>query len=176
MPPIKAGDVIRSVLDGAQAIVIIDGLYESVASVRHKEILLALSRGVRVVGAASMGALRAAELDVFGMEGVGRIYEWYRSGFLEDDDEVAIRHATADGDFRPITEALVNIRGAVEYASRQSLISEEAGRRVLEYAKALYYAERSWPALRSFAAKIGVPSSAIDTLADVASSHNLKRD
>ena len=43
-------------------ILIIDGVFQSEPAVRHKEILWALSLGVPVVGAASMGALRAAEL------------------------------------------------------------------------------------------------------------------
>ena len=41
---------------------IIDGSFQSQPAVRHKEILWALSRGIPVIGAASMGALRAAEL------------------------------------------------------------------------------------------------------------------
>ena len=55
-----------------RAIGIIDGVFLDVASVWHREILWALSQGVHVFGAASMGALRAAELDGFGMRGVGR--------------------------------------------------------------------------------------------------------
>src|SRR5215212_2065593 len=52
-------------------IVLIDGAFARVPAVRHKEILFALSRGIDVHGAASMGALRAAELAPFGMKGHG---------------------------------------------------------------------------------------------------------
>ena len=52
------------------AIGVIDGYFDGVPSVWHKEILWALSQGIRVFGGASMGALRAAELDGFGMTGV----------------------------------------------------------------------------------------------------------
>ena len=71
------------------AIGIIDGYFENIPSVWHKEILWAMSQGIHVFGSASMGALRAAELAPFGMEGVGAIFEAYRDGWLEDDDEVA---------------------------------------------------------------------------------------
>ena len=48
-----------------------------------------------------MGALRAAELHAFGMRGVGRIFEAFRDGELEDDDEVAVVHGPAEpGTFR----------------------------------------------------------------------------
>src|SRR4051812_15444582 len=73
--PAKAGDVLIATRSHPDAIAIIDGLFESVPSVWHKEILFALSEGVRVYGASSMGALRAAELHGFGMIGVGDIFE-----------------------------------------------------------------------------------------------------
>jgi YcaO-like protein with predicted kinase domain len=43
------------------------GIAVTTPTVWHKEILLALEHGVAVYGAASIGALRAGELDVFGM-------------------------------------------------------------------------------------------------------------
>src|SRR5262249_25127305 len=91
-PPAAHGDVYRAVQDHPRTIGIVDGYFEGVPSVWHKEILYALSEGVHVYGAASMGALRAAELDGFGMQGVGRIYEGYRDGLFEDDGDVAVSH------------------------------------------------------------------------------------
>ncbi|MDN3029626.1 TfuA-like protein [Streptomyces sp. S.PB5] len=37
-------------------VVLLDGLYHQVPALRHKEILALLVRGVRVIGAASLGA------------------------------------------------------------------------------------------------------------------------
>src|SRR5690606_23357386 len=79
-PPAAHGDVLAAVRAGATAIGIVDGNFEHVAPVWHKEILYALEAGVTVFGAASMGALRAAECDAFGMIGIGGIYEDYASG------------------------------------------------------------------------------------------------
>ena len=53
-------------VDG-RAQVIVDGSFQWTPAVWHKEILWAMGRGVHVFGAASMGALRAAELDGFGL-------------------------------------------------------------------------------------------------------------
>ena len=57
-----------------RAIGLIDGVFLDVPAVWHRELLWALSEGVHVFGAASMGALRAAELAPFGMRGVGTIF------------------------------------------------------------------------------------------------------
>ena len=89
---------------------IIDGYFEHVPSVAHKEVLWAMSRGIHVFGAASLGALRAAELLPFGMEGVGEIHAAYARGDLTDDDEVAVAHGLAAEGYRPVSEAMVNIR------------------------------------------------------------------
>ena len=95
-PPAQQGDLYRAALQGPDAIALIDGYFRQVPSVWHKEILWALSNRIPVYGAASIGALRAAELDTMGMVGVGSVYAAYRDGLLEDDDEVAVAHASAD--------------------------------------------------------------------------------
>src|SRR5262245_22511037 len=91
--PATCGDVLAAVEEGATTIGLIDGVFESSLSVWHKEILFALASGVRVLGASSMGALRAAECAHFGMEGVGNIFEQYRSGARTRDADVALLHA-----------------------------------------------------------------------------------
>src|SRR5215471_4162149 len=112
LPPVAMGDVTALLLqpEPPRAIGIIDGVFERVPAVWHKEVLFALSRGVRVFGSSSMGALRAAELHTFGMEGIGRIFAAYRDGVLEDDDEVAVIHGAAEFGYPQLSEAMVNIR------------------------------------------------------------------
>src|SRR5882724_8097950 len=88
LPPVAQGDLYRCALGDPPAIGVVDGFFEGVPAVWHKEILCALDRGIAVFGSSSMGALRAAELDSFGMTGVGAIYQAFRDGQLEDDDEV----------------------------------------------------------------------------------------
>ena len=99
LPPVAQGDVYRVAERRPRAIGIIDGFFSGAPAVWHKEILWALSEGIEVFGSASMGALRAAELHTFGMQGVGRIFEAYRDGLLEDDDEVAVVHGPAETGF-----------------------------------------------------------------------------
>ncbi len=142
--PAKQGDVFRATLARPRAIGIIDGYFDGVPSVWHKEILWALSQGVRVFGGASMGALRAAELDSFGMTGVGRIYEWYRDGVLEDDDEVALIHGPEEGGFLALSEPMVNVRATCEAAAQAGAVDQATADAIVAAAKLQHYRERTW--------------------------------
>lgn len=148
-PPVCRGDVYRVVSEGTAIVGIVDGELDQALPVWHKEILWALSQGARVFGAASIGALRAVELGPFGMVGLGRIFEWYRDGVLEDDDELVVLHAPAEKGYRPISEAMVNLRATLQHAGHTGILSGEVAARLIAFAKALHYAERSVLALRA---------------------------
>jgi hypothetical protein len=147
LPPVAQGDVYRVALQKPAAIGIIDGFFESVPSVWHKEILWAMARGIHVFGAASMGALRAAELEPFGMEGVGAIFEAFRDGRLEDDDEVAVSHGPMEVGYPVLCEAMVNIRRTLSDAVEQKVISAPSATRLTEISKNMYYQKRTYPAI-----------------------------
>jgi hypothetical protein len=166
LPPAAQGDVYRAALERPEAIGLIDGYFECVPSVWHKELLWAMAEGIPVFGAASMGALRAAELAVFGMRGVGAIFESFQHGDLEDDDEVAIVHAPPEEGFRPLSEAMVNIRATLRAAERAGVLEAWAREALERLAKALYYPERTWPALLARAGREGVAPGAVARLRD----------
>lgn len=155
-PPVSEGDVYRASLERPQAIGIIDGYFESVPSVWHKEILHALAQGIHVFGSASMGALRAAELAAFGMVGVGATFEAFTSGLLEDDDEVAVIHGPAELGYPALSEAMVNIRRTLSDAYGEGVISA-ASRGALEgIGKALDYRLRALPRIIAIARDISM--------------------
>lgn len=144
LPPVKQGDMLICLRYRPCAIGIIDGLFSGAPAVWHKEILWALAQGVRVYGSASMGALRAAELEPYGMQGVGSIFAAFRSGDLEDDDEVAVVHAPAELGFRPLSEPMVNVRATLRSAREAGVISEGSRRALQEIAKKQFFAARTW--------------------------------
>jgi hypothetical protein len=158
-PPAAEGDLYRAAREGPRAIALIDGYFESQPAVWHKEILWAISRGIPVLGAASMGALRAAELWQFGMIGVGTIYRAYRRGVLTDDAEVALLHGPAELGYPALTEALVNVRATLARAAAQRVISPVARRLLLESASATFYKERTWERVLAAAVVRGVPAA-----------------
>jgi len=166
LPPAAQGDVYQASLEAPTAIGLIDGYFESTPAVWHKEILFALSRGIHVFGAASMGALRAAELHEFGMEGVGAIFEGYRSGLLEADDEVAVAHATAENGYRVASEALVNVRATLRAAELAGIVGSSLARDLIDIAKSQFYPDRSYPWLLRRARELGLDASELRALAD----------
>jgi hypothetical protein len=146
--PIKHGDLLRLNLSERDVVIIVDGLYHHHAPVRHKEILDCLSKGVSVIGAASMGALRAAELHPYGMVGIGKVFDMYRGGKIESDDEIAVAHSM-DPDWRVLTNALVDIRHVLNICLARREISPEAAEDILDMALALPYSQRSWGAVEA---------------------------
>ncbi|WP_162147860.1 TfuA-like protein [Legionella oakridgensis] len=142
-PPIQCGDIIRSMRLNPGMIVIIDGLYETTAAVWHKEILFAIQAGIEVWGAASMGALRAAELHHYGMKGFGDIFHDFKEGKLSDDDEVAVLHLSQVDEFSAINDAMVNIRATCELALSKKILTLAAKNSLIAYCKAQFYPYRS---------------------------------
>jgi len=144
-PPAARGDITRAVSDGARVIGLIDGVFFQESSVGHREILGALKKGVRVVGASSMGALRAAELHTLGMEGVGEVYRMYRDGVIVSDDEVAL--AFDPEAFTALSEPLVNIRATLARAEEEGVIDHGTRDNLFSAASSLYYPARTYPRL-----------------------------
>jgi hypothetical protein len=143
LPPARQGDVWRALELGPRAIALVDGLFESQPSVWHQEVLDALDAGVAVVGGASMGALRAAELHTLGMKGAGRIYRWYRDGEVIDDAEVALLHGGAADGYRALSVPQVNVR----WSARRLLPRREADA-LIEASGRIFYQDRTWPRVR----------------------------
>jgi hypothetical protein len=166
LPPVAMGDVLRVLARKPAAIAIIDGWFDHTPSVRHKEILIALSRGVCVYGAASMGALRAVDTAPWGTVGVGQIFDLYRDGELSDDDEVAVVHGPAEFGYRAGSDAMVNIRLGLGAAARAGVITLDAQHALVDLAKARFYPDRSWGQLYADAAEAGM---ATDELAGLRS-------
>ncbi len=143
-PPAKRGDIITAVRDGVTHILLIDGYFESRIAVWHKEILWAMAQGVTMAGAASMGALRAAELHPFGMMGIGKIFEDYRDGILTGDDEVAVSHGPAELGYLPTNVALVNVRATLAAALKAGHCDTAIAKSLLAAAKSIFFKNLSW--------------------------------
>ena len=146
-PPARQGDVYRAVTEGATAIGLIDGVFGSVPSVWHKEILFALSDGVRVIGGASLGALRAAECHAFGMEAVGSIAQDYLRGARRHDADVCLAHCPAELDFMPLSEPLVDVEATLAALREAGRITAPELGALLEAARSLYFGDRTVEAM-----------------------------
>jgi hypothetical protein len=142
LPPVRRGDLLRVLSSGVGIVCIIDGYFFQDAAVGHREILSLLKAGMTVIGASSMGALRAAELDTLGMEGVGVIYSLFRDKILESDDEVALVFDPET--YSPLSVPLVNIRCALRSAQKSRIITDDEEILLIRAAESLFYPERTY--------------------------------
>jgi hypothetical protein len=172
-PPAGQGDVYRVLAAGVDMIVLIDGVFHSTPSVWQRELLDALEDGITVLGGASMGAIRAAELEPFGMQGSGTVFRWYRDGVIEGDDEVALRHSDIDHDFRALSEPLVNIRATLVAAVSESCVDVATAGALLEEAKATYYPDRCYRQLLAGPVARGLSIDVWSRLADFFKSRSI---
>jgi hypothetical protein len=152
LQPAAQGDILLAAhAFRPRAMVLIDGQFEDRPAVRHKEILWAMAQGIVVVGAASMGAIRAAELDEFGMIGVGIIYRWYRRQRLSripaPDDAVAVHSGPAELGFLSLTESLIDLQRTFSVLMRSGRITPAERDQLTATARAMNFRERSLSAV-----------------------------
>lgn len=154
LPPAAAGDMLRLLLGPPCTVVLVDGVFDAQRAVWHKEILLLMARGFRVIGAASMGALRAAELAPFGMIGCGAVFAAYASGRITGDDEVAVTHAPAAFGAAPLSIAQVDVRAALVSAVRAGVIGAGTARELRAASAAVHFRDRDWDRLAETSAAV----------------------
>jgi|GEM_PF-3139954 len=173
-PPVAHGDLYRLRMDPGDAVLIVDGVHQHCAPVRHKEILSLCAAGVRVYGAASIGALRACELRGHGMTGMGKIFRWYRDGRLNSDADVAFAHGDEDVGYPAFTHALVSVHDVCDRLVSAGRLDARAATAVTNIARSVHFTERTTagllaaaretrhePAMRAVVASLGDPATDI---------------
>jgi hypothetical protein len=168
-PPAQRDDVAKAVESGANVIGLVDGHYEHVPSVWHKEILYALSLGVQVLGAASMGALRAAECQAFGMVPVGEIARRYCGGEFYDDDAVAILNGPAELGYVPLTEPLVDVEATLPHLVAVGAATAAEAESLRGAACQLFFKERTDAAI----VDLGAPAGRREALLEAYRTHRI---
>jgi hypothetical protein len=146
-PPMRRGDLHRDRQLHYPLFIIIDGVFFNDEAVSPREVIDIIQDGAVVIGAASLGALRAAELGQIGMLGCGLIYRLFRRGVLIDEDEVAVLFKQ-DLPYPSLTTALVDIRWSLRIAIRSGHITKAEAQTYLERARSLPFTERSWKSLK----------------------------
>lgn len=153
-PPARCGDLAALIDDPPEAVALVDGIFKVAPTVWHKEILSLLALGTRVIGGASLGALRAAELERFGMEGVGAIFHAYRGGTLVRDDAVMLIHAPVELGYPPLSLPLVD----AEHALSGAAIPPHALRTMQRILRTTPFEARTWRrCLAEYSARTGEP-------------------
>src|SRR5580765_3353945 len=146
MPPVRRGDLYRDRLLGFSFFLILDGVFLDELAISPREVVDVIRDAATIVGASSMGAIRAAECWTAGMHGVGSIYRMYRRGSLSSDDEVAITFSPLSPGLSA-TVPLVTVRYAVSRVVRRGALSKAEAAQIVRAAADLHYADRTWKSI-----------------------------
>ena len=173
-PPIRHGDLGEHCERG-DVVGIIDGLFYQAPAIRHKEIISALRRGVRIAGASSMGALRASELRSFGMSGVGTVFRLLTTNVIDADDEVAVLHTDADSGWKQLTVAMVSVRIAAIRATTEGRITREEAATAVRVIRKLPFSRRSLGGISRALLACGLSQRVFDALKASLGDKDVKR-
>ena len=170
-PPIRFGDLYALTCESPGQVLIIDGVFHDTTPVWQREILHVLQAGWQVLGASSMGALRALELEAYGMVGLGTVFEWYRNGRIEGDDEVALMHGVAEMGYQPLSLPLVDVRHVLAGLEAQGVLAPSQVSGILYSFKCMGHEARTQSALLALVQEQGGDVKAVrDRLSDPAQS------
>ena len=143
LPPSAQGDILTSLERyRPQAIGIIDSAFPRSSWV--SEAHYALRSGVAVYGAGAQGALRAAELQDYGMKGYGDVFHDFATGKQSNDADVLCQYTEQDGLFLRTSESLVNVLASLGAAHSAGILDDTMFNRLSQRARELYWRERTW--------------------------------
>jgi hypothetical protein len=146
-PPAKKGDflsLLSCINDDDRIIVgLVDGLFLQDYPPSPIEVFqLLVKKNMLVLGGASLGALRAVELEKYGMVGIGKIFELYKKNKIAADDEVAVTFAAENQQLQ--SEAMIDIRYNLFIALRKGVIDKNTKRAAVKVAKSIYFPHRNY--------------------------------
>ena len=143
LPPAKKGDFIKlSLTSEKKVIILIDGVFLQDYPPTPIEVFQVVNKNnFQVYGASSLGALRAVELEKFGMNGYGRVFELFKKDIINSDDEVAV---TFDNSYNLLSEAMIDIRYNLFLAFKKGIIDKETKQLITRTAKKIYFPFRSY--------------------------------
>lgn len=162
-PPIKRGDL-DSFFDvkNTGTILIIDGVFGSTLSISSTECREILFKGWCLIGASSMGALRASDLWSVGMIGIGDIYNLFRIGVLRSEADVAV--AINPKTHEEVSVSIVHIRFILAHLEKEKHITKGQSRRLLIQARGFFWFERNWDDILSKWKESGLENPVLDEI------------
>jgi hypothetical protein len=163
-PPARRGDFDAIDEGGVDEVILIDGvmIYDHPPSPSETHRLVA--RGIRVVGASSLGALRAVELHTHGVEGVGWVYEQVRDRIISADDELVARLDPRTG--RAQTIFVVNLRYAMAELADIGEVTAALADAAIRAVTALHFEDRTPHAVVDIAVTHGMTPATAQRLFD----------
>ena len=145
-PPIQRGDLLKDLRDQYHVIAIIDGKFDQYLAISPNEVLDGLRAGMKIYGASSMGAFRAAELDRFGMIGVGEVYRFIKSQAVFRDDFLAQLFFESG---EVLTTTYIDFHFASLHFLEENQVQEAVVANLQTIFRELFYADRTMETMES---------------------------
>lgn len=171
-PPARKGDLLKIANEenDVRFVGLIDGVFlQDYPPTPTETYTLIKKQNVIVAGAASLGALRAVELEKFGMLGIGRIFKLYKSGKIDSDDEVAVTFS--EQDYKLQSEALIDIRYTLYSAVKDGILEQETKKTLIKIAKKTYFPSRNYDEIIERAKTLGVKQQELEQLKEYLKTH-----
>ena len=142
LPPIERHQIPK-LSEGFQGTIIIaDGVFRQNLAVGHAEIRHAITRGIRIWGLSSMGAIRAYEMQTLGMRGYGKVFDWFQKEEDFQDDEVALLHSPVPP-YASASEPLVHFRECLIDLIEKKSINQNIADLIIGHLKNLFFGDRT---------------------------------
>lgn len=141
--PIRRGDLeaLMNERRHSGCVLITDGVFGQTLSVSPIECLRMIKNGWLLIGASSMGALRAADCNTAGMVGVGHVYMGYQLGYFKSDADVAVLYAGPRDDEATISYVHAEYVGRL--IQKTHILASSDHRRFLHSLRQLPWYERA---------------------------------
>jgi hypothetical protein len=158
--PAARGDLPALVprLSKDDCVALVDGRFGDVMSVSHRDILCLLADDIPVWGLSSMGAIRVAEMERYGMRPFGQVAARFIADPSFPDDEVTLVHLPS-APYAPVSEPMIHLERYLINRTRTGLIKEEIKDQALARLRSLWFGYRDWQTLDLILSQLGVPES-----------------
>ncbi|SEF75481.1 TfuA-like protein [Jhaorihella thermophila] len=143
VPPARRGDLYRYRILGFSVFVVLDGVFANTLAISPREVVDVIEDGAAIFGAASMGALRAADCAPAGAIGHGAIYRLFRCRAISSEDEVAVSFLP-DRPWPALSEPLVGIRLGARRAVRCDVLGQAEAQALVIAAEGMAFPDRTW--------------------------------
>jgi hypothetical protein len=175
LPPVRRGDIDRLIDNSEPGVAVVcDGVFQIAPAVSHAELCRALDAGWQVWGVSSIGAIRAHELRSEGMRGFGYVYAQFERFADFTDDEMCLLHFP-EAPYFPVSEALVNLRYALDRRRVELGISEAVEATLISSLRALWFGDRTEQKIRSLMLEhAGISLASTEALLDGLRQHRVK--
>ncbi len=143
--PVARTDLKEDIKNGIHIIGLVDGVFLNQLAVSPSEIMDCIRHGIKVFGSSSMGALRAAELDQYGMVGVGDIYNLVKKN--EDFEDDFLGQTFYEDDLDKRSTPFIDVYLVLKKLHAENVISKDVMSFAIRKFRNMHYSDRGVPRL-----------------------------